>query len=399
MRVRRAAAFALLALSVGLTFFNLGSLILPGTELLPDRPDLFTAIVFSLIFFAFPLVGLVIALRRPDHPVGWLLMTTGLMLIVSVFSTEYAGRSYLLNARLPGADLVAWAGGWAWYVVAGIALPLAIALFPSGRFPGPRSAMAFRVLTGAVATIAVASAVTPGDLDGWAGWIRNPFGIGGPIGRAAEAVTSLGTPVLALVAVAAVGTLVFRMRRGHAEERQQLKWLLLPAATFLFGILASSVTFNMEPASTISWTVALVGLATFPVAAAIAILRYRLFDIDVVIRRTLTYALVVALLGVVYVGLVLALQAPLASVTGGGPLPVAVSTLAVAALFGPVRARVRELVERRFYRSRYDAQSTLDRFSAGLRDEVELDAVARSLIGVAGQAVRPSAAGVWIRAR
>jgi hypothetical protein len=147
------------------------------------------------------------------------------------------------------------------------------------------------------------------------------------------------------------------------------------------------------------WTAVMLTLAAIPVCAGIAILRYRLYDVDLVIRRTLVYALVSALLGAAYVVLVLALTATLSSFVGGQGLPVALSTLVIAALFGPVRARVRDLIDRRFYRSRYDAQRTLEAFTTRLRDEVELEAVGLTLVDVAGRAVRPTSVGVWIRAR
>jgi hypothetical protein len=151
------------------------------------------------------------------------------------------------------------------------------------------------------------------------------------------------------------------------------------------------------PAGEIAKYVLFGTLTLIPAAAGIAILRYRLYDIDVVIRRTLVYGGLLAVLGVVYVALVLGLQTALSGVTGEGPLPVALSTLAIAALFGPARRRVRELVDRRFYRSRYDAQRTLEQFAGRLRDQVELETIGAALVDVAGDAVRPASATVWVR--
>jgi MFS family permease len=397
--LRRVAAVGLLAISVAMTGFNLASLFLPGTELLVDRPDPFTAILFSLIFLAYPVVGFVVAARRPDHPVGWLLMAVGLMVTTSVFSTEYAGRALILDAPLPAAELVAWAGGWSWFVAAGIALPLAIALFPSGRFPGAGWRRGFLVLTALVVVVATAYAVLPGDLEGWAGLVRNPLGLEGIPGEVARTVNGIGTPLLVAMAALAIGSVVHRLRTSPGPQRQQLKWLLLPAAIFLAGLFASSLTFNVEPVNTISWTISLIGLASLPVAVGIAILRYRMFDIDLVIRRTLVYSLVVGVLAAAYAGIVLALQAPLSGVTGGGPLSVAASTMAVAALFGPVRSHVRRIVDRRFYRARYDAARTVDAFAARLREEVEIESVGTTLATAAARTVQPASIGVWIRER
>jgi hypothetical protein len=198
-------------------------------------------------------------------------------------------------------------------------------------------------------------------------------------------------------AVVITGGLVPRLRRATGLERQQLKWITFAAA--LHG--ASWVVLALEPRALgeVPQYVLWATLVLIPVSAGIAILRYRLYDIDVVIRRTVVYGAVVAVLAVLYASLVLGLQAGLSGVTGNETLPVALSTLATAALFGPVRARVRQTVDRRFFRSRYDAQRTLERFATRLRDEVELDAVGRSLTTVAGEAVRPRSAAVWLRSR
>lgn len=193
-----------------------------------------------------------------------------------------------------------------------------------------------------------------------------------------------------ILAVAAIGV---RLRRSTGVERQQLKLVLYPAAIFVGGFIGASLV-----EIPIFWTMSLLGLASVAIGVGIAILRHRLFDIDLVIRRTLVYGAVVGVLGAVYVVLVLGLQTVLSELTGGDTLPVALSTLVIAALFGPVQARVRAIVDRRFYRSRYDAQRTVDLFTGRLRDEVELEAVGRTLVEVAGRAVRPSSASVWLRA-
>jgi hypothetical protein len=143
LRLQRALAVAALAACLAMTAFGLASLGLPGAELLPDRPNVLDVLIFSAIFMTFPAVGLAVAWKRPSHPVGWLFLVAGLGITVSVFSTEYAGRSVFIGPSLPGAALVGWVGGWSWFVVAGMALPLAVMLFPTGRFPGPRTVEAF----------------------------------------------------------------------------------------------------------------------------------------------------------------------------------------------------------------------------------------------------------------
>jgi hypothetical protein len=396
-RVRRLGAILIVAVSAAMTAFSIASLFLPGSDQLPDRPDLFSGIVFSLIFLAFPSVGLVVTWKRPLHPVGWLLLLVGALLTLSVFTTEYVGRAVYLGAPLPGAVLVAWAGGWTWYVAAGLALPLAIALFPTGTLPGPRWRAAFAVTVPAVVALVVLYLVLPGDIEGFGGLVQNPFGVTGLVGELATASAPAGTPAIVVMVGLALGTVVSRFRTGSPEVRQQLKWLLAPVVILLVGVVAAAVI--VDPLNSLAWSVALVGLALFPVSIGIAILRYRLYDIDLVVRRTLVYGAVVAILGAVYVGLVLALQSVLSAWTGNQTVPVAISTLAIAALFGPLRRRVREGVDRRFYRSRYDAQRTLEAFAGSLRDEVELEAVAGRLAEVASLTVRPASASVWLRLR
>jgi hypothetical protein len=242
-----------------------------------------------------------------------------------------------------------------------------------------------------------ATAFAPGPLASGEWRLDNPFGLSGAAGDLAALLAespALGLAAFTLPGSSAVVVTLLRMRRAAGAERQQLKWLLAPVALFVVAIGIAFVT-----QAPWSWTLALGSFAGLPIAAGIAILRYRLYDIDLVIRRTLVYGLVVAVLGSVYVGLVLALQALLSGAIGGGTIPVAISTLATAALFGPVRGRVRMLVDQRFYRSRYDAEQTVAAFTRRLRDEVELEAVAAALVGVAAQTVRPHGATLWVRGR
>jgi hypothetical protein len=243
-----------------------------------------------------------------------------------------------------------------------------------------------------VALVTAAALLKPGPLDGFDGYFINPVGLEGPLGDVVTTVATAGTAVIVVPLAVSIASLILRLRRSTGPERQQLKWLLLPAVLIVAGAVAAAITEQEH-----AWTVMLLGLAGVPIAAGVAILRYRLYDIDVVIRRTIVYGVVVAVLAAVYVALVLVLQTSLTQVTGNDTIPVALSTLAIAALFGPLRARVRRIVDRRFYRSRYDAQRTVEAFAARLRDEVELDAVARDLVLVADRAVAPRGAWVWLR--
>ena len=393
-RIRRVLALALFATCMAMAAAGLASLILPGGELIPDRPSFIDVLIFSAVFMTFPGVGLAIAWMRPANPVGWLFLLIGVAISLAVTATEYAGRVAYAGETLPGAAFIAWAGGWSWYVAAGIGLPLAVMLFPDGQLPGPRWRAVVGVAIVVVVVLITAQAVQPGSLESYGGALQNPFGVSGPLSDALAAFLPLGSLALVAMAAAAVISLVVRFRRSRSPERQQIKWLLYPAAIFVVGLALAAATSD-----TAAWSLALIGLTGVPIGVGIGILRHRLFDIDVVIRRTLIYGALVAILGTAYVALVLALQSVLSGFTGGDTLPVALSTLTIAALFGPARARVREAVDRRFYRSRYDSWRTLEQFAGRMRDLVELDQVARSLLDIAGRAVRPASIGVWVRER
>lgn len=388
----------LLLVAVGLMMaWSLASLLLPGTELIPDRPSLVDFLAVGSIVGVFAVVGVTIVGRRAGSPVGWLFLVMSVSMAASTAATEYVDRALLAGWDLPAVRLVAWVSAWSWTVGPMLALPLSIVLFPDGRLPGRAGRVLLAVVFSLPVLTIAATALAPGALDAAEWRLDNPFGLPGVAGDIAATIA--GSPLLGLASftmpgLAAVVVTLTRMRRSAGTERQQLKWLLFPVAVFVVAIGIAFVT--QVPWS---WSLALVSFAGLPVAAGIAILRYRLYDIDLVIRRTLVYAVVVAILGSVYVALVLLLQAVLSGILGGGTLPVALSTLATAALFGPVRNRVRLLIDRRFYRARYDTERTVEAFARRLRDEVELEAVASAFIGVAGQAVRPSGATLWVRRR
>jgi hypothetical protein len=392
------AVIACLAMTVAAVV----SLALPGSELLPNRPGIADFLAIIAIVLAFPIVGLVIAWKRPTNPVGWLFLVTGLMMALNIFSAEYSGRVAFADASLPGAPLLAWAESM-WLLGPLVALPLAIVLFPDGRLPSSRWRPALTVAVSLALIVTAMAALSPGDLVGYEGRIVNPLGAPGEVGRLAAWAAEVGTILQLLPSLIAIAAIGVRLRRAGGAERQQLKWLLYPLALFVTMISIGIAVASTQPAlaDDVVWmfTVALLALAAVPIAAGIAILRHRLYDIDVVIRRTVVYGAVVVILGISYVGLVLGFQGLLTWFSGGDTLPVALSTLLIAAMFVPVRTRVRQMVDRRFYRSRYDAQRTVESFAVGLRDEVELTAVRQALADTVGQAVRPASVGVWLRER
>jgi len=390
----RALAVGLFVVIVGMVGYSLASLVLPGAALMPDHPSLVDFLAFSLIFIAFPTVGLVVSWKRPENPIGWIFLAIGFGIVASVFSFEYAGRVIYVGWVHPAVELVAWIGGWTWAVASGLALTFAVLLFPDGRLPGTRWRPVAWLAAIVIGLTVLSEALKPGALDGYGGVLANPFGVGGALGDMASVVAEGGLVAILVVGLLSVASLVVRFRRARGVERQQLKGLLYPVGLFLVGLTAASVV-----QSDLVWTLALAAFATIPVGAGIAILRYRLFDIDVVINRTLVYASLSLVLGGLYVGLVLALQTLLSPFTANSAPAVAVSTLAVAAAFGPARRSLQSAVDRRFYRARYDARQTLERFAAALRDEVDMVALTADLRAAAQRTLQPASTSVWLRGR
>ena len=345
-------------------------------------------VLYLVAYLAFAAVGALIVNRHPKNVIGLLALATGVAgSIVGLFDS--IGR---LKAPLVGQEWAAWIATWGFPATLAPAL-LMILLFPTGRLASPRWKIAAASVVIGALTVSIGNALTPRMVD-FPG-VRNPVGIDWFQGSLLESGGVGWFPLLAGAVVAALG-LVPRLRRARGVERQQLKWITYAAALQGIGWVLVALDLR-DTAGELAVAVVLGTLLLIPIAAGIAILRYRLYDIDVVIRRTVVYGVVVAILGALYATLVLGLQSIFSGMTGGDTIPVALSTLAIAVMFGPVRGRIRELVDQRFYRSRYDQQHLVEWLGIQLRDEVELDSVSRSLTSVAGQAVRPASIGLWLR--
>jgi hypothetical protein len=212
-------------------------------------------------------------------------------------------------------------------------------------------------------------------------------------------ISGIGTLAWSVATLAACASLIVRFRRAAGIERQQLKWVAYGSAIATLGLVSASVTYAAPELAPIGGAVASLTVLLIPISAALAILRYRLYDVDVVIERTLVYGALSAVVAATYWILVLLLQSALQPITAGSELAVAASTLATLALVQPLRRRIQRSVDRRFYRGRYDAERALDRFTTELAGEVELDAVRASLIATVGETLQPSQASIWLRAR
>lgn len=394
MRAVRRAAAVFLGLATMLGLLVSYTLVLSAPADPAQPPAWLFMIVLGVGLSSYAGVGVILVWRR-SHPMGLVFSAIGAGLGVGFAASDYTFAA--ARGMVPRLDLVAWVANWTLIPsLAGGALALLL-LFPTGR-PASRGWWVVAVSGAAtMATWAVGSMLHPRlrEADGQ----PNPLPITLPLGTA-DTLVEVTEGLFGVILAAAVVGLVRRFISSSGVERQQLKWFTYAGAVTATGfgsLVFVSIFPAAAPLASFGWIVGLIGLSSIPVAAGIAILRYRLYEIDVVIRRTLVYGAVVAILGAVYVSLVLVLQAVLAGVTGGQTLPVALSTLAIAALFGPVRARARDFIDRRFYRSRYDAQRTLEAFSGRLRDRVDVQAVATALTSTAEQAVRPSRVGVWMR--
>ena len=348
----------------------------------------------------FPAVGLAILNRHPRHMVGLLFCLSQLGWAINNVAGTYA------RAGLPNAWIAVWLYVWPG-VVSGALTVLLLLRFPDGRFLNARWRRFGQAVLASAVVVAVASAVAPGPIDPSIGIeVSNPLGLGGFGGDVAAAISALGYPLqVPEFVVAAIG-MVLRYRRAALIEREQLKWFATSVgfAAVMIAVELAVMGAYPNPASAPLWTQILGQFAIFsvsliPVAAAIAILRYRLYDIDVLIRRTVIYGATTAGLAVTFFAVVLLVETVLSPFTRGNELAVAASTLVSLTLFQPFRRRIQEVVDRRFYRSRYDAARVLDAFSARLRDEVDLDTVRADLIDAADRTVQPAHASVWLRER
>jgi hypothetical protein len=352
-----------------------------------DDGDGFVA--YTTFVLAFATVGALVATRRPRNPLGWILLAAGVSYVVggtTVEAVEGGGTGGWVT-------LAAWVGGWVWMTGVAPVATFGLLLFPDGRLPSPRWRPVAWLAGGGLAAVVIGLALEPGRFADTA--IENPVGLD----AAPWLPRGLGTAgAVALIAALAgsIASLRARYQAAGADERMQLKWLLY-AATLVGAGVAVSIPVEIlagDSVSNVTNAITTLTMAAVPVAMGIAILRHRLYDVDVVINGTLVYGALTATLAASYVGGVLLAQLIIGAESG---LAVALSTLAVAALFRPARARIQALVDRRFYRRRYDAARTLEAFGTRLRDEVELDLVAADLRAVARETVQPTHVSLWLR--
>ncbi len=354
-----------------------------------------------LSFLAFPAIGALIVSRRPQNTIGWIFCAIGLGTGVTAFS-----GGFVQHALATGADaelatgLVDAVGNGMWIVNLGLG-SLLLYLFPDGRLPSRRW-RAFLWLDVAVLVVtSLSDLLRPGPLEqvGNRQLVVNPVGIpaAAPLLLAGDVV---GHILFVPVVLAAIVSVIVRYRHAQGGQRQQIKWFVSGAASMALVIAVTANVFpEQSAAGNFGFALAFVLL---PVGAGIGVLRYRLYDIDIIINRTLVYGSLTVLLAAVYFGSVVGLQHLAAALAGsqasGNPLIIVLSTLLIAALFIPLRRRIQRTIDRHFYRAKYDTARTLERFAAALRSETDLNGLSDHLVGVVDETMRPAHVSLWLRA-
>jgi fumarate reductase subunit C len=341
------------------------------------------------LFLVFPLVGALIASRRPENAIGWICLAVGLLWTLIGMTDVYGEYGVAEPGSVPFPVVVAGINNWLWVPAVGLLGTYLLLLFPDGRLPSSSRRHAL-----------------PRTVAGPRG-VRNPFGLEGQ-----HWLTSAGyavLPLLPLCMLASALSLVLRFRRSRGEERQQIKWIAFAASVVVIVYLIAMVASLLSAAETWfagsspAWlsllqSAALLSLTAVPIAVGFAVLRYRLYDIDLLINRALVYGSLTATLALVYVGGVVVVQAMVRAVSGQeSSLAVVASTLAIAALFSPLRRGVQKLVDRRFYRRKYDAAKTLEAFAARLREETDLKTLTDEVTSVVRVTMQPAHVSLWLR--
>src|SRR5215218_6347398 len=384
-------AWSACALSLALTALT-GLLIV--LLLRSDTPIYYYWLETSMVAIGYSTVGAIVASRLPESPIGWLFCAIGLTFGVSHFSAEYAAYALLAPSRsLPAGEAFAWLTSWVWVFGLGLIVFLDL-LFPNGRLPSARWRWFARFTAIVLLPAAILAALSPGLI--LSSTLNNPLGIEA-LPNASKEIEAF---MYALVAVGA-SSMLARLRHAGTIERQQIKWFAYATAVAISGVILKN---SVYPAVGVTWVwwvglvLTTVGVVSSPVAMGIAIFRYRLYQIDILINRTLVYGSLTATLVALYFAVIVVLQSLFVVLIGEkSTLAVVASTLVIAALFTPFRRRIQAVVDRRFYRRKYDARKTLESFSTQLRNETDLKALSDDLVEVVRETMQPAHVSLWLR--
>jgi hypothetical protein len=386
-------AWAVWVLSVALTAL---ALLLLALNLSHPNTHIFDWWISNALTVIDVTVGAIVASRRPENPVGWLLLLGGLAICLGHFSAQYAIYALLAEPNsLPAGEAMAWITSWLLPIYSGLQV-LYLLLFPAGRWPSSRWRWVAWVTLAYISVGVILSAFSSGAYLGSLGSIRNPLGIEG-FTNLYEALLYTMAPLLYGAATLSV---FLRLRRAVGVERQQVKWFAYSAAIFAIGVVLIVIPLAIDTPPWYQWAATTI-FATIspaiPISIGIAILRYRLYDIDIIINRTIVYGSLTATLLALYFGGIVLLQRVFVAFTGErSTLAVVASTLLIAAMFNPMRRRIQSFIDRYFFRRKYDARKTLESFSAKLRKETDLGSLNDDLVGVVRETMQPAHVSLWL---
>ena len=404
-------AWSLAALSVVMFVGSVALWVLAHSTHVPRSldADLTTgSLLGQALFLVFPLVGALIASRRPENPIGWLCLVDGLLWTTTNMLDYHSLYVMASPGSVPFPVGLAGVNHWLWVPTVGLLGTYVFLLFPDGRLPSRRWRPLAWLSGVVIASGSLGLMLSPGPLDMPRG-IRNPFGLEAAPWVAVAAYAIL--PLLPLCMLASALSLVMRYRRSRGDVRQQIKWIAFAASLVALTYLIAIVALFIHPseiwfaAGLPLWLdlieyAALLSITSVPIAIGFAVLKYRLYDIDLIINRTLVYGSLTGALALVYFGGVTVTQALFRNITGQEQLPqlvIVVSTLLIAALFTPLRRRIQSFIDRRFYRAKYDARKILEAFSVRLRDETDLEALNEDLVEVVRETMQPAHVSLWLR--
>ena len=361
-------------------------------------------------YLAFPIIGALVASRRPENPIGWICLASGLLFMLLAVTDSYSIYGTASPGSVPFPVAVGTIGNqWLWVPTVGLLGIFLILLFPDGKFPSKRWRPLAWLSGVMIVLLSITEGLAPGPLENQGG-VRNPFGL--------EELPWLVTvsyivlPLLPLCILASAVSMVLRFRRSRGEVRQQIKWFTFVvsfAGLMFFIVMISQVVIVLGSDANLPQTplwvellfsLAALGFAGVPISIGFAVLKYRLYDIDVVINLTLVYGSLTAALVTIYLGGVATTQAILRALTDQTEQPqlaIVISTLVIAALFNPLRRRIQSFIDRRFYRRKYDARKTIEAFSARLREETDLETLNNELAGVIRETMQPAHVSLWLR--